>query len=537
MTDTWRDLRALLFLDRMTWKNRWRGIIAHPGRAAWHLTEALLFLAIAFGPALLTTRGRPRPVVPAATVEPYIGAIVFALLTVTLVWTLGSAITKYAPTCFTPADAHLVFTSRISARTIYLYALLRGFGQRLIGAVVMLAPFAGIAVAIRLPLAWGRFGYSVAGLVAYLLFLEGSGFLAFKLNKRFRFEPVLRVGLAVFALAAIGGWAWSVIGSHAAGAGILTALGDPRLAWLPVAGWTKALVLAPLTVSPALPWLLAGTLLAALLTLIAAVVLAADYYEEAIQSLDEVRRLRASVEQGQLSVKPAPRRAVSLGWEGRGAAAFLWKELLVAKRHRNWGFIALKYALLIGAGTAVAWFVRKESVGELAGIYLAEGIMLGPLSGIVPAGLAYEMKHHYLYLLPGRVRDKILSTNLWLICKSVLRNAALIAPTLFIGQAGPLDSLGLFLALVALDTSRVFDRVLLRILLPWQKATSPLLQYIEIVIELLLLAPGLIAAVVAYLTLHSWAMTLAAFAAGGFLASWCVLLLSERFFARLELKE
>lgn len=550
------DFRALTYMHVTSSVNTFKNMFKNPLTALSTLAKLLFYCWFLFMPlivGLLRSNNDKSPLLDITKYIPLIGGIAFLLLSFYILYTLKKAADKYNPTMFKAPDVNLVFTSPLSRRTIYFFSILRSLAPHLISVLVLVSVAYSVTMMLHLKLEFYNIPLVVLGLLAFGLFIQTFRFMIYSLTKKYKAErlaSILIYGYLAVVVLIVFRITLQNSGNVAA---ILPALGAPALEWLPFIGWAKGILvglfssggnLLPLTL------IYAACAAAALLL---SVFWAVDYYEETAEYVDKVGNIQAAMQKGQIedleaidNNKKKKKTAVSdLQIEGRGERVFFWKELLLYKEKVIGSPVnnLTPPLLLLAVGIIFTVAGRAMQVEDIRVFLILIIFLISIVMTSVSNAIGYEMKHAYLFLLPGNVRRKLFYISLFSYIRSAVYFLLLLIPLLLGGRLDFGNFLSIYLLAVTACAINISGKIIYTILFPDVTNKNVVVNFLKGIFIYAYYLPGAImlglAALIAFLLRMRLSFTpgCLAFAAGSAGAVLIIYLISGAIFRRLEYKE
>ncbi len=541
MSKVIRDLKALFFISLMGFKNKFLEAVKNPLKLVVGILKILLFSSFFIVPNLLKKGG--KGINQSLNVEPYIPYIGGALLILFCVITfqgIRKAVKNYLPTNFNKADINIVFTSPISKKTMYFYSFIRSFGVNLFVLAMYVITTVVIAKAFKLPLLWGNAPYMAFGLFFFMIFMQSLSFFIYSFNKKFKKEKEIKFILILCTALLLALFLRTWYYGERSLIGFLKAVGGAKFEWIPVIGWTKGLVSGLFYSSENLYIYLLLNGIIAILGAVFAVSLADDYYEDAQKLIDQIDDITASASTGDfegmnLDKKDNYTKKVRLSYEGKGAKAFLWKEILIfIRKSENKGLRMLWNLMFPCIGGIIAFFMRSKGATDIAVTLLFIGYMYAIIAAEIK-GLPYEMKHIYIYTLPGRVKDKMVWVSAVSAVKSMLQYLIFILPFIFLNSISILQLFAVYVAFCSFVLVKSCEKIIKQVVAPDGDKNS-FLAYIIGIAQLLFNIPGFLFAGLTYYFTRNWTYALLLFVPGEIIAAFVMIIISERLFKKVEFR-
>ncbi|NLM21909.1 MAG: hypothetical protein GX207_09220 [Peptococcaceae bacterium] len=399
-------------------------------------------------------------------------------------------------------DVNLLFVSPVNSRLILLYGIVR---------MAKMAFLAGFFILFQSNSLSQGFGVGFEAVLLVLLgfmlaicMLQILSLLIYSLtNGKPRRKLAVRIiSVAVFLPLFV----YIVVQLIATGDLFLAlenTLRSPLAAWTPVAGWAAAGTVSLIAGELGSGFLFLGLLVLSGAFLILYITLSnPDYYEDVLVATETAFEKKRVLAEGQINTEVLSTKKVKVaktGIGGLGANVFFYKHLresFRANRFGLWGMTSLFTVL----GTALfSYFLR----GGEGGILILLQILMWMQIFMIGTGRGLkELYSHYIYLIPENSFRKIVWSNLEIAFKVLVESVVIFSIAgLILGE-----SIGLIVASILVYT--LFSFLLLGInylSLRWTGAniSAGLLIIIYTIAVILIMLPGLIAAIVLAITIRN----------------------------------
>ena len=468
------------------------------------------------------------------------GAVVMLLLMAICFISLKKAVENYYPTQYTPADVNWLFTSPVSSRLIYAWSIAKQVLMGLSGSLFMAAPLVLMLRTSKITARTGGFVYAFSGIVIFIIIVQTLKFFLYSVSKRLNLASLVKTlvytGLGTAAVYLF----ISVYGSTDILHRLIEVIGGKTFAGIPVIGWTKILILSPIENSAPVASLLKLIIYTSIMIFIT-IYLATDYYEEATVSTERISRIKAAHTKNNLEeihriiAKKEPEvKTVGFNLNFREAYAFLWKAMVIHKR-KSKGIAAeiVKYLSFAVAGGVFAYVFRNHTYQDMLKIILILSVVFKNANTSSLEGFVYELKKNYIFLLPGRARDKILAVSILPLMKLLVRNLVLIAPVAWFVKVNALQLFSFWVVASMANLLSIFTVIVIQEVVPG--GDNILLVFIRNMIEILLGLPAVGVGAAAYLLFKNIEIAVFVFGISGMLTVFGLANLCGELFNRLEL--
>ncbi len=309
------------------------------------------------------------------------------------------------------ADAHYLFTGPFSRRRVLAaYAMDNGFSALLLGLFFLLPVVMG-TVNGGVPLPFLLAGFLSNSLAHFgLLNLNGIFYVRQMARDRGGNSSLWLIAAIAAVLVATGAAVFLLNGMDVPQTtGAL--LSGPVLNWIPFFGWAR-MAMRGVIMGNAVLALAGFGLLAGAGGLVTAVLVRqkGDYVERSMMDAesftDYYKKARSGEDVGEVKVHKAQLRFA------RGEAAILSKNLLISLKGRE--LLRLQDFIVIAVYLIMALFMDMGFEG-FSGMLMFWMFMMAGTSSLVE-----DLRHHYVYLIPGGALKKLLCTLLVPLAKSVI---------------------------------------------------------------------------------------------------------------------
>lgn len=528
-----KDLKALFFITYSSFKNQIIEIIQYPLKTMEKSFEILILLGI----FIFAAEADSKILENINNYSSYIGGGLLLVLTISTLKKLRIASNNYLPTYFSPADVNILFSSPIGKRTLYFYSILKGLFGIVFALLFILIPLLMIAKGLGVPILWSNTGYFFIGLFFYIFFMQTASFFIYSFNKRFHKENIIRLIIYFLTIGIFIIFFKNYLSSEYNIHFFFETINNSIYEWIPIIGWTKGIYMGLFRPTPNLPYYMSLNALMALVSATLAVFWATDYYEEAQEQISIMKNTKILISKSDYDtyINEEEIKPINITFKGKGPKAFLWKEILLYKKRLQRNKLPLLWNLLfLVGGSILAYFIRnKPSYSILIIIGIVGYNMASILSESASWGLNYEMKHIFIYTLPGRIRDKIFYINLLPLTITFTKIILFVLPLLFLTNYSILDILSIYLAYCSMVVVKYFDKILFEIISPNRK-NNILLNILFSLLDFILYLPSLLLSSLAYYFTKNIAITCILFTIGGTISVPIILYISEKFFNRIE---
>lgn len=367
-----------------------------------------------------------------------ISAIIVSIMILIIIGTIISACSKYSPTQFTISDVHYLFASPIDQKTIYAWTLVSSVIKGSINnlAIILLYVIYGTKF-FKINSIY--FIYVFIGMILMDMFFKTLTYCTYSVSNKFGLEDVIKKVMYGLLFIFIGYILVSIASAKDFLTGIISCLNGRIISNIPAAGWIRNILMCPITFKSPLFEIIALLILTSVMFAVA-VYLADDYYEEAAKSAESYSVMKKALDEGKFdelsddkenSDKKKKVKIVKSKHEYKGSGAFIWKSYIMSSRISGNKIFVIFIMLCFAVTLFLGLRFRNASFKSISSIYLI--IISGTLffMPIVATPLSDEKDKQYMFLLPGRARDKILAMHAQLFLKMIIYAASITFPIMF----------------------------------------------------------------------------------------------------------
>lgn len=542
-----RDCINLSYIEFFKFKNYLKVTMTHP-LTAIKTVWSYLFVIIMFAMPLFSGKNSKKRIIVDISVKDnftlnIISLIVTMILLIVFFYAIYSAANKYRPSQFSISDANYLFSSPIEPRTIYLWTMLRSIISSLgliLFFIVMYLLYGVRYYKINL----SNFVYVAFGLLFLVLLLKSLSFFIYSVCMKFKIHGLIK-GFVYVCM--------SVTGIYAAGSmlykkdilkGLFWSLNSSIISNVPVVGWIRDVLISPFFSEYNPLYKVIALFIIALVFFFLAVYFATDYYEEAVQTIEVVERNKKAVKSqnsddiqdmaGEKEKKKV--KAVKDKFEFKGPWAFIWKANIVNQRTSTNVVMYIFWGLAFAVSMIVAYLERNSSSSKILEEYLTTTLIMVTSGGMSVTSLKYERTKQYLFIIPGKAWEKIVSLHFFDFIRSFLLNLCIVLPIVIMNRKVNLFGvLFLLLGLWGTYIVTVFNKLLINLIMP--SFDDGKNGFLMAIFDMLAFAPaGVLAGVVGYFLFHSlvWGLFIYCLGLIGTGALYCLFM--ENLFSAIEMK-
>ena len=274
---------------------------------------------------------------------------------------------------------------------------------------------------------------------------------------------------------------------------------------------------------------------------------ATDYYEESVVQIEQFGAVKSAMKSKHYDELAALNKQKKInkikseiGYNGQEAKAYFWKDLLLLKQNiinRPINSL-LVYLVLLCTGIILA--INFSHIKEAELILLLIGFISSTFAGNISNPVLYEIQHIYLFITPGRVGKKLFYLCLLSYLKASIAYLLLFTPLLFLGGIGIVQFLGVLIASIMMAVINISGKVIYTAIFPDDDGKNMIINMIKGFFNYVYYIPGAIIAgilcLIVYFAGGNFYFNIGCFgfAVGSFVATFFILLLSEKIFKHIE---
>ena len=385
------------------------------------------------------------------------------LLTAFAFWMIPGNLIAYAKRkglIYGNCDVHFLFPSPVSPKRVLLYAHLRTIPMQ-----ILLNLFVAVCGGIV-------FGVVPWRLLVYFFFaifgeniLEASVMMMLYGSERLKEEQrkwIIRAAYGLLIVLAVIG-IWFYVQQGLSFATLVNFLHSDAVQLVPVIGWYVSVL--HLLFMGATAVNLVGTALYFILFL--TVVIAAvrmkctgTYYEDAVKFAEDYEELKESRRQGNTTKRLGRKQKfgkASVRWQGSGAKALFYRQLLEYKKNRFFLFdISTLFALV--AGIAIAILYVREGGFEKLTPFVIPGVSayLIFIFTTINGKWAKELKAPYTYLIPASSFSKLWNATVLQLLQNLVNGLLITIPGAAVMELSPVTAVLCVLFYAVLASNKLY---------------------------------------------------------------------------------
>lgn len=543
-----RDCINLSYIEFLKFKNYLKVTMTHPLTAIKTVWSYLFVIVMIALPLFSGKNSKKRIIVDISVKDNFTLNIIFLIVTIILLivffYAIYSAANKYRPSQFSISDANYLFSSPIEPRTIYLWTMLRSIISSLGLILFFIAMYLLYGVRFY-KINLSNLAYVAFGLLFLTLLLKSLSFFIYSVCMKFKMDRVIR-GFVYLCMAATGIYAvGSMIYKHDIVKGLFWSLNSNIISNVPVLGWIRDVLISPFFSGYNPLYKVIALFIIASFFFFLAVYFATDYYEEAALTIDVVERNKKAVKsqnpddlQDMAGEKEKKKevKAVKDKFEFKGAWAFIWKANIVNQRTSTNVIMYILWGIAFTVSMIAAYLGRNTSSSKVLEEYLTTTLIMVTSGGMSVTSLKYERTKQYLFIVPGKAWEKIVSLHFFEFIRNFILNLCIVLPLVIMNRKVNLFGvLFLLLGLWGTYIITVFNKLLINLIMP--SFDDGKNGFLMTIFDMLAFAPaGIIAAVIGYFFFHSLVWGLFVYCLGllGTGALYCLFM--EKLFSAIEMK-
>ncbi|HHU90231.1 MAG TPA: ABC transporter permease [Clostridiaceae bacterium] len=508
-------MSPMLFIMRKTLKNLIKGVFKKP-----ILFIGYLFIALFVVTMLIASFAMPSGLIRSGSSDLYIGIITIVFLFMYYT-TLKLGVDK-GSTYFRAADVNLAFTAPIKPNHILLYGFIKQLGGTVLFLFFALCQIPNLKNNFEME-PYGTWMILLATIMYTLSYPLISMVLYSWATKKDGRKKLLKRSFDVLALAI----AVLVLLSLARTRNITETLGDVfnnQIAkYFPVIGWTSSIAIASVKGFTTEFWVgLIGMLSLILGAAVTLYNMNLDYYEDVLESTEYFEAARKAKKEGRnmtfgVKVKDRVKQKLS----GTGASTIFYKQLLELRKTAYVLFFDRSSVTVIIAAIMFRLVIPDNAqVPSLLMILFFALYMLLLLQ--VQCRIGMELEKHYIFLIPASSYEKLFFATLGEHIKNLFDGIVLFVLSGILFKAPLVIVISCIITYTLFGAVYTYSDVLTRRLFG-RIHSKAILFFVKVLINLLIIVPGGIAAgIVIFITQSEFFMICA-------LAGWSFVLVVTLF--------
>lgn len=543
-----RDCINLSYIEFLKFKNYLKVTMTHPLTAiktVWSYLFVILMIAL---PLFSGKNSKKRIIVDISVKDNFtlniISLIVTIILLIVFFYAIYSAANKYRPSQFSISDANYLFSSPIEPRTIYLWTMLRSIISSIGLILFFIAMYLLYGVRFY-KINLSNLVYVAFGLLFLTLLLKSLSFFIYSVCMKFKVDRVIK-GFVYVCMSATGIYAaGSMLYKKDIVKGLFSSFNSSIISHVPVLGWIRDVLISPFFSGYNPLYKVIALFIIASVFFFLAVYFATDYYEEAVETIEVVERNKKAVKsqnpddlQDMAGEKEKKKevKAVKDKFEFKGAWAFIWKANIVNQRTSTNVIMYILWGLAFTVSMIAAYLGRNTSSSKVLEEYLTTTLIMVTSGGMSVTSLKYERTKQYLFIIPGKAWEKIVSLHFFEFIRNFILNLCIVLPLAIMNRKVSLFGvLFLLLGLWGTYVITVFNKLLINLIMP--SFDDGKNGFLMTIFDMLAFAPaGVIAGVMGYFFFHSlvWGLFIYCLGLLGTGALYCLFM--ENLFSAIEMK-
>lgn len=367
-----------------------------------------------------------------------------AVLTALALWVLPANMVAYAKRkglVYRSSDVHFMFPSPVSPKAVLLYAHLKTLAMQLLLNLFAVV-YGGILFHVEL---WRLALYFVFSILVENVF-EGCLMMLLYGSERLdekRRSLVIKAAYGLIGIFVLTGF-FTYLREGLNQDSVTGFLHSGVVQLVPVAGWYIAVI--HLLFMGATVFSVTGTVL--YLLMFCLVFAAAwrmrctgDFYEDAVKFSEDYEEVLLNRRQGNMDKRLGKKkrfRKADVRWQGGGARALFYRQLLEYKKTRYFIFDANTLVAVLG-GAGIAWlYVREGGFGDFTPYVIpAVSAYLIFIFTAMNGKWAKELASPYTYLIPDNPFRKLINATGLQVLQGVINGCLLVLPGVFVMKLSP----------------------------------------------------------------------------------------------------
>lgn len=479
-------MKAMLFIMRRSLKNLIKGVFKKPA-----LIIGYIFITLFVVLMLVASFAMPAGLIRSGSIELFVGII--TLVFIFMYYTTFKLGIDKGSTYFRMSDVNLAFTAPIKPNHILLYAFIKQVGGTFLFLFIAICQIPNLKNNFDMK-PYGTWMILLAAMVYALSYPLISMVIYSWATKKAGRKKLLKRSLDIAALAIV---ALTLL-SLAKTRNIVDSLGDvfnnPIAKYFPVIGWTSSIATASIKGFNTEFWVgLVGMFVLILGSVVALYRMNLDYYEDVLEGTEYIEAaMKAKREGNNMTFGVKIKDRVKQKLSGTGASAIFFKHLLELRKTAYVLFFDRSSVSVIIAAIVFKFIMPNEAqVLTLSMILFFSLYMLLLLQ--VQGRLGSELEKHYVFLIPASSFEKLFFVTLGEHTKNLFDGAVLFILSGILFKAPITTIISCIITYVLFGAVYIYSDILTRRLFG-RVHSKGLMVFIKVIVNILIIIPGSIAA-------------------------------------------
>lgn len=475
------DIKTLLFLDISKIKNMVLQIFKNPMLFIKKFFSVVIFIGISCSSLIISIfKNNSKTSINLQIRESILG-ISGLLSLITLLLIISYYINDYTPSNFSISDISYLFPSPINSKLILFYSMVRSALKRvgtffltILFIILLILAFTNLSLIGLIPIAIGFFFIFLFFIsISYLFFAIKIKFNAIKKLKIISYImkglAVLILLLYIFKLYSLN-FNFYIYGES---------LYNSFIIKLPIISSIVNLISILLSESISIPIIdIIFLLMLVIFNCLAFLYLNIDYYEDISEKVSTLNERLKKLKNNKADVHSEMEKKIkkvninSYSKERWGVLSLYWKASIIRKRKQTSikKYIYFIINIIIGG---VGGYLTLKGQQLYSLLFISLGTIYILLMSSNFSELSRELKNMYIYLIPGKPINKILSTVLDELLILLIRISIMLIPTILLDSKYLLLGIGCYIITIATALVIKLLNLIFILLMPKEDKTTP----------------------------------------------------------------
>lgn len=475
------DLKVLIYLDLLKIKNFFFQIFTNPILFLKKLFSIIIFFGVCFSSIIISIFKNESKISITSEIQQASLGIIAVLSVIIILFVLAHYLNDYAPSNFSISDINYLFPSPLNNKIILFYSMARSaikgvasFFLSILFIILMLLASTNLSLIGLLPIAFGFF-------FIFLLFISLSYlFFALKVKtgliKKFKIISYILQGITCLIVLFYLYKLWTFNFNFFE---LSLSIFNSFLVKLPVVCSIINFISLLLTETVTPPifdivYLIVLTVLNCFLF----TALNTDYYEEIAEKVSVQNERIKQLKNNKKDVHSQMEKEIknvnlnSNSKERWGVLSLYWKSSIIRKRKQTSlkKYLLFLFNIIIGA---IGGYVTLQGNQLISIIAISVGTVYIGLISSNFSELSRELKNVYIYIIPGKPINKILSTVLDELLVLLIRISIMLIPSIVLNSEFLILGIGCYILTLAFSLVIKLLNLILILLMPKDNESGP----------------------------------------------------------------
>ena len=196
----------------------------------------------------------------------------------------------------------------------------------------------------------------------------------------------------------------------------------------------------------------------------------------------------------------------------------------------------VRYVSFAVFGGAAGYVFKNHDYKDLITLIIVLSRIFKKSGSFISTGIEYELRKNFIFMLPGRVRDKVIAINIVPMVKTLVKKFCNYIFNGNILKISIIELSFLWLILSASNRTSLFTITAVKVIIPFNADKNILMTYLKNIIEMFLELPAVVIAALTYYLFKNIESALLIFGICSLLMVIGLLYVSEAFFSRYRNK-